>query len=108
MSSEAAKVAAEEVGGCRGGTVVNWDRRIAPNPVQAASKDLPKPWKAVWDADSKDWYYWNADTDETTWIKPSAVNMTLPPGWTVRRGAMSSGRAARGLNPRPCCETGCV
>ena len=101
--------------------------------LQAASKDLPKPWKAVWgeidfpdsgtgqwavfeslvclvavasmvfdlesgarivvkmlsaprriaDADSKDWYYWNADTDETTWIKPSAVNMALPPGWTA-------------------------
>jgi hypothetical protein len=35
------------------------------------------------DAESKDWYYWNNDTDETSWIKPSAHNITLPPGWTA-------------------------
>uniref|UniRef100_A0A7S3YIG6 SET domain-containing protein 2 n=2 Tax=Lotharella globosa TaxID=91324 RepID=A0A7S3YIG6_9EUKA len=31
---------------------------------------LPKGWEAVRDEDSGDVYYWNMDTDETTWTRP--------------------------------------
>jgi uncharacterized protein YaiE (UPF0345 family) len=35
------------------------------------------------DADSKDFYYWNEETDETTWIRPVAHSMKLPKGWVA-------------------------
>lgn len=33
--------------------------------------ELPKPWVAVLDEASENYYYWNEDTDETTWDRPS-------------------------------------
>ena len=32
---------------------------------------LPPPWQAVFDEDSGLYYYWNEDTDEVTWDRPS-------------------------------------
>lgn len=31
---------------------------------------LPLPWQSVWDKESKEYYYWNETTNDTTWIKP--------------------------------------
>jgi hypothetical protein len=30
-------------------------------------------WEAVWDETAKDYYYWNKETDETTWTKPESL-----------------------------------
>eukprot|EP00966_Prymnesium_polylepis_P062004 1438732-Prymnesium_polylepis.1 len=43
--------------------------------------DPPPPWKAVED-DVGRTYYWNIDTDETSWVKPMAPGATpksVPP-----------------------------
>ena len=37
------------------------------------SHDLPHPWQAVFDENEQDTYYWNAETNETTWTKPTST-----------------------------------
>ncbi|KAI3629467.1 hypothetical protein MIR68_012482 [Amoeboaphelidium protococcarum] len=34
---------------------------------------LPPGWTAVWDDNEGDYYFWNNETNETTWDNPSAV-----------------------------------
>ncbi|KAI3629486.1 hypothetical protein MIR68_012501 [Amoeboaphelidium protococcarum] len=34
---------------------------------------LPPGWTAVWDNNEGDYYFWNKETNETTWDNPSAV-----------------------------------
>uniref|UniRef100_A0A1D1YYL9 Formin-binding protein 4 n=2 Tax=Anthurium amnicola TaxID=1678845 RepID=A0A1D1YYL9_9ARAE len=41
-----------------------------PNLVELP-KDLPSGWQAYWDESSREIYYGNAMTSETTWIRPS-------------------------------------
>ncbi|KAI3928654.1 hypothetical protein MKW98_024255 [Papaver atlanticum] len=36
------------------------------------SRDLPSGWQAYWDVSSKEVYYGNTNTSETTWIRPTA------------------------------------
>jgi uncharacterized protein involved in exopolysaccharide biosynthesis len=35
------------------------------------SRDLPSGWQAYWDESSKEVYYGNSNTSETTWIRPT-------------------------------------
>ncbi|XP_026410304.1 uncharacterized protein LOC113305489 [Papaver somniferum] len=35
-------------------------------------RDLPSGWQAYWDVSSKEVYYGNTNTSETTWIRPTA------------------------------------
>ena len=47
----------------------------AKRPVPKRPKPKPKrnPWQAVTDEDSGDTYYWNEDTNETSWDKPEGM-----------------------------------
>ncbi len=40
------------------------------SPRQEATAGVIKPWKAVWDAASSDFYYWHP-SGEVSWIKPT-------------------------------------
>lgn len=48
-----------------------------------AQKGLPKPWRAVVDRTSGDIYFWNEETDETSWLRPTSHSMKLPKGWVA-------------------------
>ena len=44
--------------------------RLFRSPRQEATAGVIKPWKAVWDAASSDFYYWHP-SGEVSWIKPT-------------------------------------
>ena len=38
---------------------------------------VPQPWKAVFDTSSGKYYFWNTNTNETTWTEPIALSSHL-------------------------------
>ena len=56
-------------------------------PPKSASSSLPPGWKAVRDDASGDVYYWNSQTNETTWDRPKVINKGAPPSIPPRNPA---------------------
>lgn len=46
--------------------------------VPGGEPPLPLPWQSVWDEESKDYYYWNETTNETTWTRPDVTPVLAP------------------------------
>ncbi|BGP33748.1 hypothetical protein JCM10296v2_005552 [Rhodotorula toruloides] len=42
----------------------------AAEPAQEDEAPRKDAWQAVWSADANAWYFWNAETNETTWQNP--------------------------------------
>lgn len=40
-------------------------------PDKSSPPETIKPWRPVFDNDSSDWYFWNVETNETTWDNPA-------------------------------------
>ena len=59
---------------------------------QEATAGVIKPWKAVWDAASSDFYYWHP-SGEVSWIKPTNSE--------VRRRVVCGRWRAATITPRP-------
>lgn len=43
----------------------------AHSSAAEAAKGLPSPWQAVWSQSRSKHYYYNPDTDENTWVRPT-------------------------------------
>lgn len=59
-------------------------------PREVSDPSLPPPWRKLFDEASGAEYYWNRDTNETTYDRPAAAPAPMPaPAPAVRSIDMS-------------------
>eukprot|EP00930_Biecheleria_cincta_P098743 TRINITY_DN90398_c0_g1_i1.p1 TRINITY_DN90398_c0_g1~~TRINITY_DN90398_c0_g1_i1.p1 ORF type:complete len:556 (-),score=144.49 TRINITY_DN90398_c0_g1_i1:49-1716(-) len=71
-----------------GSTNIKQEVKQEAGVAAAALDTLPAPWKQVWSEEHDEWYFWNSETKESSWVRPAFAgdkaeeeSEQLPEGW---------------------------
>jgi hypothetical protein len=63
-------------------------------PPQPPTLPANSPWKAVWDKESEDYYFWNTSTQETSWDNPHEEDGAQPDSPPAKGSSTATERSA--------------